>query len=268
MLTFVKLGGSVITDKSGREAADLPTINALASGLRAALAAAPDLRLLIGHGSGSFGHYYAAHYRIHQGLAADADWMGFALTAGAALRLNRIVVDALLAADIPALSLQPSAAMQSNNGRLSNWPTELLSRALNQRLVPVIHGDVAFDASQGSAIISTEALFSYLALQSSLQPQRIVLVGEEAVFTADPRRDPAAELIPQINAANIDRVLHGAGGSHGADVTGGMRSKIELMWQLINALPQLQIRLIGPHPDLLRRALLDEPLDQGTLIKL
>lgn len=268
MLTFVKLGGSVITDKSGREAAATATISALAADLHAARHAAPALRLLLGHGSGSFGHYYAAHYGIHHGLAPDADWMGFALTAGAALRLNRIVVDALLAADVPALALQPSASLRSSAGQLVAWHTEPLSLALDHGLIPVIHGDVAFDALQGSAIISTEALFSYLALQSALTPDRIVLVGEEAVFTADPRIDPGAEAIPLITATNIDAVLHGTGSSHGADVTGGMRSKIELMWRLINALPGLQVRLIGPHPGLLRRALLDEPLDQGTLIKL
>jgi isopentenyl phosphate kinase len=267
MLTFVKFGGSVITDKSGREAADTATIATLATDLRTALAGDPTLRLILGHGSGSFGHYYAAQYGIHRGLAADADWMGFARTAGAALRLNRLVVDALLAADVPAISLQPSAGLHSNAGQLSKWLTEPLGHALNYRLIPVIHGDVAFDSTQGSAIISTEALFTYLALHSPFQPARIILVGEAAVFTADPRIDPNAAVIPQIDGRNIAEVLHGTGASHGADVTGGMRSKIELMWRLIQALPQLQVRLIGPHPDLLRRALLDESLNQGTLLK-
>jgi len=43
MLTFVKLGGSVITDKTGQEAPDLATIRRLAGELRDALAAAPGL---------------------------------------------------------------------------------------------------------------------------------------------------------------------------------------------------------------------------------
>ena len=41
MLTFVKFGGSVITDKTGQEAPDLPTIRRLAAELRAALNQAP-----------------------------------------------------------------------------------------------------------------------------------------------------------------------------------------------------------------------------------
>src|SRR5690349_9689950 len=118
MYTFIKLGGSVITDKAGREAADLPLIARLAGELAQARAANPALRLIVGHGSGSFGHHYAARYGVHRGLAPGADWMGFALTAGAALRLNRIVVDALLEAGLPAVELQPSASLRSAAGQV------------------------------------------------------------------------------------------------------------------------------------------------------
>lgn len=267
MTTFVKFGGSVITDKTGREAPDHNTITTLAAEIAAARAANPALRLLLGHGSGSFGHYYAAQYGVHRGMATDGDWMGFALTAGAALRLNRLVVDALLAAGVPALALQPSAAVHSRDGRVVAWNTIMLSQALDRRLVPVIHGDVAFDSSQGSAIVSTEALFTYLALETQLQPTHIVLVGESAVYTADPRTSPAAERIPLIDSSNIAAVLQQAGASHGADVTGGMRSKIELMWRLIGALPDLEVQLIGPDPGILRAALLGEKLNTGTIIR-
>jgi isopentenyl phosphate kinase len=267
MYTFLKLGGSIITDKSGKEAPDLPLIQRLAAEIAEARVAQPDLALVVGHGSGSFGHHYAALYGVHQGLAAAADWFGFAHTAAAALRLNRIVVDALIAARVPALSLQPSATLLAAGRSIAAWHTEAISRALNHQLVPIIHGDVAFDSKQGSAIISTEALLAHLALQTELRPSRIILVGEDAVYTADPRSDPLAEPIPLINAANLSDVLAGAGGSHAVDVTGGMRSKLELMWQLIQALPELEIAIIGPAPGLLRSTLLGEPLQSGTLIK-
>jgi isopentenyl phosphate kinase len=87
MYTFLKLGGSIITDKSGKEAPDLPLIQRLAAEIAEARVAQPDLALVVGHGSG-----------------------GKALV-DAALRLNRIVVDALIAARVPALSLQPSATL-------------------------------------------------------------------------------------------------------------------------------------------------------------
>ena len=268
MLTFVKLGGSVITDKTGHEAPDLPLIARLAAELRAALDAfAPSDCLVLGHGSGSFGHTYARRYGIHLGLAPDADWMGFAQTAAAALRLNRIVVDGLLAAGVPAIAFQPSATLLAERGQLARWDTAAIGRALAHRLVPVVHGDVAFDSAQGSAIISTEQLLVALASDPALRPARVVLVGEAGVYTADPRANPAAERIPFIGARNIAAVLAGAGGSHGADVTGGMRSKLELIWRLAQAIPGLQVQLIGPAPGLLTRALLGQAHGEGTTIE-
>lgn len=266
MLTFVKFGGSVITDKTGQELPDLPMIGRLAAELRDAQRARPELRLLLGHGSGSFGHTYARRYGIHLGVAPEADWMGFALTAAAALRLNRIVVDELLAAGVPALTLQPSATLRSERGALRGWDTAALESALERRLVPVVHGDVAFDTAQGAAIISTEQLLTHLTGIPALRPGRIILVGESGVYTADPRTNPQAQRIPRIDASNIAGVLQGTGGSHGTDVTGGMRSKIELMWRLVEATPGLTVHLIGTADGLLTRALLGTAEGQGTLI--
>lgn len=268
MYTFIKWGGSVITDKTGREAADLPLIQRLAQELAEARAVRPDLPIILGHGSGSFGHHYAAKYGVHRGLAAGADWSGFALTAGAALRLNRIVVDALLAAGLPALSLQPSASIESHAGRITRWQTAPIGTALAHRLLPVLHGDVAFDTAQGSAIVSTEILLAHLALATELRPTRVILVGEDAVYTADPRSDPGAERIPVITGDTIESVLHGASGSHAVDVTGGMRSKLELMWHLVTAIPGLEVHLIGPQPGLLSSVLLGQPIDAGTVIRM
>lgn len=268
-LTFVKLGGSVITDKTAHEAADRDTIRRLAAELRDARAALPDLQVVLGHGSGSFGHSYARRYRVHLGIAPGEGWMGFALTAAAALRLNRIVVDELLAAGVPALSLQPSATLRSARGELVEWATAMIGRALGHGLVPVVHGDVAFDDLQGSAIISTEQLLVYLAQgPRELRPARIILVGEPGVFTADPRIDARARRIPRIDRDNIAMVLQGAGASHGADVTGGMRSKVELMWRLVESLPGLAVQLIGPSPGLLARALCGQANGEGTIITL
>ncbi len=267
MYTFIKLGGSVITDKAGREAADLPLINQLAAELAQVRAADPTLPIILGHGSGSFGHHYAARYGIHRGLSPHADYTGFALTAAAALRLNRIVVDALLNAGFPALSLQPSASLQAAGGQIVTWDTGPVALALRHGLVPVIHGDVAFDQLQGSAIISTEALLTHIALATSLRPSRIILVGEDAIYTADPRRDPSAQRIPLITSANLAATLHGTVGSHAVDVTGGMRAKLELMWRLVQAIPDLEVRLIGPAPGNLAAALLNLPLDTGTTIR-
>ncbi len=267
-LAFIKLGGSVITDKRGQEAPDLTTIHRLAREVVDLRAAQPAQHILIGHGSGSFGHHYAAHYGIHRGLPTDAgaDWSGYAITAGAVLRLNRIVVDALLSAGLPALALQPSASLLSHDRAIVQWETDTIARALERGMVPVIHGDVAFDTAHGCTIMSTETLFVHLTLHTALSPSRIILVGEDAVYTSDPRHDPSAVRIPAITAANIADVLNQASDSHGVDVTGGMRSKVETMWNLVQQRPGLEVVITGCEAGVLARALRGEPTQEGTRI--
>lgn len=266
MRTFVKFGGSVITDKRVAESADVATITRLAQAVADARQQSPQLRLLLSHGSGSFGHVAAAQYGVHKGFASGADWYGFAATAAAALRLNRIVVDALLAMQVPAWSLQPSATVETAAGQVVAWQTSHIERALEIGLVPVIHGDVSFDRQQGCTIASTEMLLTWLCGVPALQPQRIILVGESAVYTDDPHRNPRAERIPVIHRHNIMQVMGGAGGSYGIDVTGGMASKLALMWRLIEQNHALHVHFIAPDPQLFMAALTGKPLTSGTVM--
>lgn len=264
MTTFIKFGGSVITDKRLSQTPDLPIIHALARAIATVQQHAPHQRIVLSHGSGSYGHVAAAQYGIHRGLGADADWYGFAVTAGAALRLNRIVVDALLDVHVPAFSLQPSTTVQTQAGAVVSWDTSHIERALEHHLMPVIHGDVAFDRTQGCSIASTERLLQWLCTVPALAPSRIILVGESAVYTADPHANPDAERIPLIHRNNIDTVIGGASGSYGIDVTGGMASKIRLMWSLISQNHALDVIFIRPDPTLLCDAILDAPLNEGS----
>lgn len=267
MTTFVKFGGSVLTDKRIAESANHAMIAELAAAVAQARALQPQMRLVLSHGSGSYGHVVAAQYGVHRGFGPDADWFGFAATSAAALRLNRIVVDALLAAQVPAMSLQPSTTVETAAGQVVAWQTDHIVRVLDVGLVPVVHGDVSFDRDIGCTIASTEMLLTWLCGVPALQPQRIVLVGEAAVYTDDPHRNPEAQRIAVIDRHNIDQVLGGAGGSYGIDVTGGMASKLALMWQLIAQNHALQVHFIAPDPALLVAVLTGQIIDSGTVMR-
>lgn len=275
-LLFVKLGGSILTDKTRAERLDSATLESTVQIIAETLREQPALRLLIGHGGGSFGHYWAERYGTHRGVTDAAGWEGAARVADAQGRLNRVIVGALLEAGVAAIGVPPSASARTRSGTVHEMETATLERMLygvrgdsgaaegGRCLVPVVHGDVVLDEIQQVAICSTEAIFQYLAPR--LRPQRIVLVGEAGVFTADPRRDPGAVRIAQINAANIEAVLAQTGASHGTDVTGGMAAKVLHMWQLVQAVPGLVVQLVGTEPTALRQALRGEPVASGTII--
>ncbi len=239
-VVFLKLGGSLITDKRVDEMARLDVIAQMAAAIAAARARLPAMQLVVGHGSGSFGHVYGKRYGTRDGATTPEDWYGFAATGDAAARLNRIVVAALLAAGIPAWSIQPGVALRCADGRVVAGPEETVALALARGVVPVVFGDVALDEVRGCTIASTEEIFERLA--DHLHPARIVLAGEvDGIFTADPLQHPAAQRIAQITPADFDAVAAGLGGSHGVDVTGGMRAKVEQSLAMVRSHPDLAV---------------------------
>lgn len=265
-LVFLKLGGSLITDKASPQTARPEVIRRVAREIRAALDESRGLRLLLGHGSGSFGHPVASKFGIQEGLADTDNWWGYAETAVVAARLNRLVSESCLAEGIPALPIQPSASSLCENGSLLHLEVTPLEKALRRRLVPVVYGDVSFDSAQGSAIISTEEIFAYLA--PLLHPSRVILAAQvEGVFTADPLKEAGTRPLREITASELQEVETLLAGSAATDVTGGMLGKVRTMCRLIQDEPQATVRIIsGEKPGLIREALLNRTREQGTLI--
>ena len=67
-LVFVKLGGAAITVKSEQRTALPDRIENLAGQIARAYKNHPGMRLVIGHGSGSFGHFSAREYGTKNGV--------------------------------------------------------------------------------------------------------------------------------------------------------------------------------------------------------
>jgi isopentenyl phosphate kinase len=263
-LVFVKLGGSLLTDKRAEETARHDVVRQVAAEIAAARAQNPALRLVIGHGSGSFGHVYGKRYGTRAGVNTPEGWYGFAATADAAARLNRIVVKALLEAGIPAWSIQPSVALRCRDGRIEAGPEETVALALARGLVPVVFGDVALDSVRGGGIASTEEIFEPLV--SYLHPKLLVLAGEvDGIYSADPLLDPQAERIAVFTPETLPVFVAGLGGSHGVDVTGGMRAKVEQALAMVRTNPGLEIVICsGLRKGALAAALAGQRV--GTLI--
>lgn len=263
---FVKLGGSLITDKN-RPLTPRPLIlQRLAGEIAAAMREQPDLRLVLSHGSGSYGHVVGSRYQTRAGVFDEAGWRGFAETGYIAIQLNRLVTAALLRAGIPAISFPPSALVRCRNGDIIDIHTAPIATALAHGLVPVVFGDVAFDETIGGTIISTEQVLA--ALVPHFSPRHLTLMGiVDGVFDEDPLLNPAAKPIPHLTVAQIPNLTTALGGSHGIDVTGGMASKIEEMADLLETHPHMRVHLLsGEIPGHLQQHLLTPTLNLGTTL--
>lgn len=278
-LVFLKLGGSLITDKTQPYTPLLEVMDDLALQVKTALRTHPNLHLILGHGAGSFGHVPASEYKTRDGLplppratplvhrqrdeTEENYWKGFAEVWYQASSLNRFLMKALHNAGVRAISLPPSASVISSNGQVAVWDTTPIRMALAAGIVPVVFGDTVFDEVRGGTILSTEDLFMHLT--RALHPERILLAGLEAAVWADfPAR---TQIVETITPQTFNEIKANIGKSHGADVTGGMESKVRQMLELVEGNPDLKIEIFsGVEPGNIVRALTGETL--GTVIRM
>jgi len=253
-MILLKLGGSLITEKDQPETPRLATIRRLALEVFEARRSQPDLRLVIGHGSGSFGHHLASRHQTQKGAESRQDWQGFADVWASANHLNRMVVDALRQAGVPVMAFPPSASALTEGGQLIELAHEPIRFALDHGLVPVVQGDVAFDRKQGSAIVSTEQVLA--ALVEPLHADSLLLAGLEAGVFAD--FPDNRTLMSKLRPEDVSEIR--LGGAPGKDVTGGMAAKVNKAFELLRGHPSLEITIFSAEPpDSLRSALVDEP---------
>ncbi len=261
-IIFLKLGGSLITDKDKPYTPRLDKLKELALEIKTVLDSNPGLQVILGHGSGSFGHTAAKKYGTRDGVQTVEQWYGFAEVKFQAAELTRYVIESLLKAGLPAISIHPSSSMVSDNRIIIHHNVLAIRKSLAVNLLPVVHGDVAFDESLGGTILSTEDVFSFLAEQFS--PRRILLAGIEAGVWADfPAR---TELVKQIQLSDYEKMRAGIGGSASTDVTGGMKAKVEEMLELVKKNKGITVQIFSAEENgFLTRALNGENV--GTLLK-
>ncbi|HOX34062.1 MAG TPA: isopentenyl phosphate kinase [Methanoregulaceae archaeon] len=233
---MLKLGGSVITDKSGDCAIDRDRL----SGIARDIARARKDGILIVHGAGSCGHPEAKRYHLDTG-AAPGQAGGIAVTHHAVSALNAGVVAALRQEGIEAVGIHPLHAGYADGGRLVAFECRHLDQMLALGIVPVIHGDVVMDRSRGACIVSGDQLIRFLAGRLSLQ--RVGLA------TDVPGVLDRGMVVPVITPATIQTLQIGS--STHTDVTGGMRGKIAELLELAEAGIGSEIFHVSRIPDFL-----------------
>jgi len=188
-MLIVKYGGSAITNKQSFECLDNLSLAAAAQQLKAVHSGKCWSKIVLVHGAGSFGHFHAKNYGLKSGgsaaLSTDLNalgpwYSGLVLTRQSVLKLNKHIVDAHIAWDIPV------ATISSFPSTITGYPPNITKTAMKRTLhesfyppinpsgsriveagalglvadvlkvgiVPVLHGDVVLDRDQRCAILS------------------------------------------------------------------------------------------------------------------
>lgn len=258
---FVKLGGAAITDKTIPRTPLKENIKNLANQIASAYKENPGNRILIGHGSGSFGHYSGKKHGTRAGVTSQKDWLGFAEVWQDARMLNEIVIHAFLDAGLPVIAFPPSAWLTTRSRETSKSILTPIIAALEHGLIPVVNGDVIFDSILGGTILSTEEVFAILA--DELNPARIILASREpGVWEDFPQNTRLVESItPKLWTMSSESYR----AASGMDVTGGMAKKIAVMMRILENNLSTKISIVsGMDSHSLYDALIDKPT--GTLL--
>jgi isopentenyl phosphate kinase len=261
-VVLLKLGGSLITEKAREETPRREVIGRLAGEIAEGLKDNP-YRVVVAHGSGSFGHVAAQRHGIGRGPLSPEQLAGACRTQERAAALHRIIVAALLEAGVPAFSIAPSSCVVAVAGQPVEIDLEPLLLALERGLLPVLYGDVVLDREWGASICSTERLFRLLAprLQSrGLSIRRALWLGE-----TDGLWDAAGRTVPRVTAATFAAAQDAIGAPAGTDVTGGMRHRLETALELA-ALGIPSLLANGLTPGLLAQALRGEKVTGTEVI--
>jgi isopentenyl phosphate kinase len=259
-LTVLKIGGSVITEKSGELTPRMQDIDRLAGEIKNA----GVQNLAIVHGGGSFGHPLAQKYAISSGFKEENQRIGFAETHHVMTVLNGLFMDALVWHGVPAVSITPSSCIMTENGRIQSFEENLFKTLMKMGFLPVIYGDAVFDAELGFTILSGDQLVTHLAAR--FNAGRIIMgVDVDGLYDADPKTKKTAKMYEHLTLAELKALQSGLCKPASGDVTGGMFGKIKELLPAVELGTPVMI-VNATRPNYVYKALKGENVE-GTLVE-
>jgi isopentenyl phosphate kinase len=239
-MKIIKIGGSLITKKSGFAEADRETILSI-SDVIADVWKEGMHELIVVHGAGSFGHPVVANFKINNGIRTSEEKRAFALTHMMCSQLSQIFVDALIEKNVPAISIPPISLGFQRDKKLLSFNSDIILRLIKSEFLPVLYGDMLLDERLGVSVCSGDQIVSYL---SKYADEIIYATDVDGILVAK-------KLVDKITRDNLDDVLKHVGGSSATDVTGGMRGKLH---EIISAGKKAYI-VNGRYPERLKALL-------------
>ena len=254
---IIKLGGSVITDKSKESFFKKEIMNKLSQQIKKI-----NKKCIIIHGAGSFGHILAKKYKLNEGFLDNNQLKGFSNTIQMVQVLNTLVLESLNLYDNNTVSISPHNILKLNNHEIHEINFKIFSDYIKKNIIPVTYGDVVLDNKLGFSICSGDLLAFELA--KYFKPEKVIFIlDEDGLYTSNPKENKNAELIKKIKLDGLNKLSTPL--NNHADVTKGMEGKIYMI-QKIAKLGIDTILLNGNKPERLYGAIVENKLI-GTIVQ-
>jgi len=219
-MILIKLGGSVITDKSVYKKFNKERVSRLCREIKAS-----GKDVMIVHGAGSFGHMIAKEFELQKGHVRKDQIAAVAKVSRDVRELNTLVVSELIDAGIPAVAIPTGSCFVMDDNELLMNDAEIIQRYVKLGISPIMSGDVLVDRKKGFGICSGDAIMKCLA--DIFSPERVIFVSDiDGLYDRDPKVSKDTKLIKEVNESVLKKI---PSETTVADVTGGVRSKMRLM---------------------------------------
>lgn len=223
----IKFGGGLITDKSTMCTPNHEVIDSLVNVVADCLD--NNLRVIVVHGAGSFGHLRAKHWKLNQGYLPSYDFApqddcqtqeeAVSLVRNEMLTLNQIVLDAFSKSGIDAYKCPPHEWARNTGSDFEGDITQLFPQ---NSLVGITFGDVV-DCDEGVfGILSGDDLVVRIC-QDIPNVKRLIFAvkGVDGILKRPPELADESDLIKRWSPSVEYSGVHNSE----IDVTGGIGLK-------------------------------------------
>lgn len=207
-MILIKLGGSIITNKTKPLSPRKKTIENLAKSLKKI-----DEPIIIVHGGGSFGHYWSVKYDMHT-KPRKYDTRGVSVVKNSMIELNKIILEIFVNNRLNPYCLPPTDFMAGDKP-ISKKVKEI-EKIAKSGLIPVTFGDALWYGQNKTYILSGDKIMTHLS--RILKPRlSIFALNEDGLYSDLKTKNLIYELKGQRPSISENRM----------DVTGGMTRKVE-----------------------------------------
>lgn len=245
-MILIKLGGSIITNKTKPLSPRKKTIEKIAQSLKRI-----DEPIIVVHGGGSFGHYWSVKYDMHT-KPGRYNARGVSIVKNSMIDLNKIILELFVKNRLNPYSLPPSDFMTGDKPIPKK--VKEIEKIAKSELIPVTYGDALWYGQNKTYILSGDKIMTHLS--KVLKPRlTIFALNEDGLYSDLKTKNLIYELKGQRPSISENKM----------DVTGGMTRKV----QEATKIAKMGIKVFfvnGNKPERIVKAVKNRKFE-GTLFK-
>lgn len=226
-IIILKLGGSLLTDKNKPFSLRKEKIKDAVQQIIDA-----NVKLILIHGGGSFGHPLAKKYKITEGVNKEIPEQikGLSETHHSMTNLNSYLVDLFLEKKYPVFSIQTSSIFFIKSNQVHVNSINVIETALDLGILPILYGDIILKEEESFSIISgDEIIFELCDNLKKYNISKVIFTMEtDGIYITTKNQKSEPILLEECYCEELE-ALDLAEMGQKIDVTKGIKGKINFI---------------------------------------